>query len=101
MAPFVTQRRGREDPRKRGNKARMGKERIRRVGRLSVSKVCDVLLERNSSPDVISPRPLFTSLDAGAEIIFVPLRIGSETADSCLPPKHLDVAKKLKVFPSV
>lgn len=64
-----------------------------------MSKVCNVLLERNSSPDVISPRPLFTSLDTGAEIIFAPLRIGSENGYYCLPPKHLDVAKKLEVFP--
>ena len=63
-----------------------------------MSKVCDVLLERNSSPDFISPRPLFTSLDTGAEIIFAQLRIGSETEYSCLPPRHLEVAKKLK-FP--
>jgi hypothetical protein len=32
---------------KRGKIARMRKERITRIERLSVSKVCDVVLERN------------------------------------------------------
>jgi len=45
-----------------------------------------------SSPDIILPRPLFTFLDTGADIIFTPLRTGSETEYSYSPPKHFDVA---------